>query len=397
MPDLSDFTYTELHTRTWQANEQGYDLSSSSSVIQTCRVSQRDSVSSPREAGVLRLRQNPCYLLKGKIVRGKAGLSYSNEPLERYKTLQVVGPLSLVRPDLSSVDDRTRAAAWGKVYSEVTELRANVALMLAERKESMEAIVDAMGRMAKFYKAMKARDFRHAAALAGVKLSRRRSRRGNANASSKEIASLYLQFTLGLQPTAQDVYNLVTGSLRPIDARIVTSQSEKGEQEVTVDGDLGSWLCNVGYYSRCSVTVRAYVPNDLNWSLHFLDQFGFTNPAALAWELLPLSFVANWFIDMGSFLSQFSAFTGMEIAEISETYTHKCAVLESSFVGPQAQAGYDQGNAMVIDQQRGYYVEKRRILLDKPPILPPQFGPGISDALVGKSITLAALLRQFIR
>lgn len=397
MPEMFDPLYTTLRTRSWQPDALGYDITTDVTTIGSCSVREKVSSNSPRENGVLQYRQNPAYLLKGKIIRGRALIAYANEPLNRYQSVEVVGPLSLARPQLSDNDTELRAAAWGKVYNKVTELRANVALMLAERRESMEVVIDTMARIAKFYKAIKNRDLRHAAALAGLKLSRRRSRRGNANASSKELSNLYLQFTLGLMPTAMDVYNLVAGTLRPLEWNISESMSKNDEQQVMMTGDKGDWNCTVGIRQRCSVHIRATIPDTLAFSANFLDQFGFTNPAALAWELLPLSFVANWFIDMGSFLSQFSAFTGMEITEISETYTAKCAILESSFIGPTPQAGFNDRSATQMLRQGGYFVEKRRVLLQEPPILPPQFGPGISDAMVGKSITLAALVRQFIK
>lgn len=48
-----------------------------------------------------------------------------------------------------------------------------------------------------------------------------------------------------------------------------------------------------------------------NSVFHNLSSFGVTNPASLAWELLPFSFVVDWFLPVGDFLSSLDAEFGM--------------------------------------------------------------------------------------
>jgi len=43
----------------------------------------------------------------------------------------------------------------------------------------------------------------------------------------------------------------------------------------------------------------------------FLAQTGFTNPINLAWEVLPYSFVVDWFIPIGPYLESLSAWDGL--------------------------------------------------------------------------------------
>jgi hypothetical protein len=52
-----------------------------------------------------------------------------------------------------------------------------------------------------------------------------------------------------------------------------------------------------------------FTPSDGPWS-GTLAQLGLTNPLELAWELLPWSFVADWFIPIGDYLSQLDATNG---------------------------------------------------------------------------------------
>jgi hypothetical protein len=43
----------------------------------------------------------------------------------------------------------------------------------------------------------------------------------------------------------------------------------------------------------------------------FAAQTGFTNPINLAWEVLPYSFVVDWFLPIGPYLETLSAFDGL--------------------------------------------------------------------------------------
>lgn len=52
-----------------------------------------------------------------------------------------------------------------------------------------------------------------------------------------------------------------------------------------------------------------------NPTLSFLQQTGFTNPVNLAWELLPLSFVVDWFLPVGKYLESFSYGQGLSFRE----------------------------------------------------------------------------------
>jgi hypothetical protein len=43
-----------------------------------------------------------------------------------------------------------------------------------------------------------------------------------------------------------------------------------------------------------------------------MAQLGFTNPAAIAWEITPFSFVFDWFYQVGDYLNALSVLSGFE-------------------------------------------------------------------------------------
>lgn len=53
---------------------------------------------------------------------------------------------------------------------------------------------------------------------------------------------------------------------------------------------------------------------------HLASQIGVSNPAAIAWELVPFSFVLDWFLPVGNLMSQFSDTNGLDFISAHTTW-----------------------------------------------------------------------------
>jgi len=42
------------------------------------------------------------------------------------------------------------------------------------------------------------------------------------------------------------------------------------------------------------------------------SQLGFVNPVSVAWQLVPFSFVVDWFVNVGQFIGSYTDFVGVE-------------------------------------------------------------------------------------
>jgi len=152
-----------------------------------------------------------------------------------------------------------------------------------------------------------------------VKAARRLDAIGIAKALSVSVtkkpannpAVLWLQYKYAWQPLLQDIHNatvFMANGLREQPLFVASyHESEAGPLPAlrpgwtgTVDGQL-KWGCEVSI----AFGIR-------NKTAYNLNRLGLLNPAALAWELLPLSFVFDWFIPIGNFLDSLSQGIGLE-------------------------------------------------------------------------------------
>lgn len=125
-----------------------------------------------------------------------------------------------------------------------------------------------------------------------------------------EVPDAYLAFQFGVKPLMQDVYAA---------AQIWNSPKFKGvpimghaslTYPYAVIRGSNAWSYNETYKVAvkrvCTISIR-------NPNLASLQQWGLLNPAVVAWDMLPFSFVLDWFVPIGSWLSSFTDFAGIDV------------------------------------------------------------------------------------
>lgn len=378
-------------TRSWQENS--YDNSSYNTVYKTRYLNDKVSQNSPRDVyDELLLRENPCRLYRGVVKRAAVGISLNYGYLKRHTTTSDFSPAALSAPQWSDHEPALRDSAWRSVISDVQEVKANLGQLIAERQSLVNALVSVMTRTHNFISAVKRGDVRKALGVIGLLNGKGRP---SGRHTARDLSGLYLEFQLAILPAAKDIYALANKALRNPYIRASRSRTYKGEFVYTQSSSYGTYTTESGFSTRVNVTAKAYIPNAQFLAANIAQQLGLVNPVALAWELVPLSFVINWFTGIGQFLSQFDAFVGLEIIELSETTTRKQAILSCQF-SLAVQPGFPRGECSAVMRRRpiGHTVEKNRILVPKVPIIRPSF-PLLNGLSVGKLVTLTALLTQF--
>lgn len=124
----------------------------------------------------------------------------------------------------------------------------------------------------------------------------------------KEVGSLWLEFQYGLRPTLQSIHDLVSGeadragnhmTIKSPSGRLGVQAQQQEEKKVV---SKGSWYTDTSVY-RTTFRYKmggTYLPSSSH--LESLSRLSSLNPANILWELLPFSFVIDWFIDVGGTL-----------------------------------------------------------------------------------------------
>jgi len=138
----------------------------------------------------------------------------------------------------------------------------------------------------------------------------------------KMFADLFLEFHFGWSPLVADVYDSIDVLQRDIPAgRIIGRAKKKG-----VVIDISSISGGAKYTNKHCIDVDVVVGATVsvsNPNLALANQLGLVNPASLAWEVVPFSFIVDWFSTVGDFLGSFTEFAGYTINDpFTRTYTH---------------------------------------------------------------------------
>lgn len=171
---------------------------------------------------------------------------------------------------------------------------------LAEGRKTADMLAENASQLARALRAARRGNWGEVAAILGLSRS--------SVLTGKYPANKWLEYQYGWRPLKSDIYNTV----------------EQVKKEVTKDlwikgRGTGTWTDDLDFpYQDLDVTGSA------KWSmktvltgrvtapgLYRMQGLGLLNPAIIAWELLPFSFVFDWFVPVGSVLNALTATAGL--------------------------------------------------------------------------------------
>jgi hypothetical protein len=142
----------------------------------------------------------------------------------------------------------------------------------------------------------------------------------------KSVAENWLALQYGWKPLLMDIHEALRSLANaqiysPNVVRTARGTGKWKTHTVTELGTTSQWYQKTGYrmvttYTNCTIGMRYSIDSNF---VQFLAQTGFTNPINLLWEVLPYSFVVDWFIPIGPYLETLSAFDGLSLVDGFET------------------------------------------------------------------------------
>jgi hypothetical protein len=212
--------------------------------------------------------------------------------------------------------------------------------------------------------------------------------------------SRWLELQYGWRPLISDVYNataLLQKGFEENDSDIVVRGSSQRviplKKNPLVSSIMPDLTVSGSMNYRYRYTVRLRVINEV---LRAMTALGLTNPGSVVWELLPYSFVGDWFVPVGEWINSVTAFAGT-------TFVDAC-VTESYDINGRANSGrfrvttYDQWNDENLTYKYKYVRTKRDKLYSIPSFGQATASQHISEAFsLSHVITSLALLKSSFR
>lgn len=290
--------------------------------------------------------------------------------------------------------DECRRRLTMKLISAIQENRVNLGEIFHTKSQAARMVASSATKIAQALLALKRGNFGGASrALLGSSSS------GSGGGLKNHLGGIpeqWLALRYGWQPAVQDVYN----SLELVHkAWNDGGDAFKAKAHVHISMDplvLERWNGAAHgptlTYRSLSRDVRgnARVQYGVDGSfLSSLSQFGITNPASLAWEILPWSFVYDWFLPIGPFLEALDYRRGLYFKTGSYSFKQETTV-SSAIKSHHVVAGNITGNWSGGSGAGRAFVFTREVLTDFPSVPLPRFKDPVSLTHVANALSLLA-------
>jgi len=279
---------------------------------------------------------------------------------------------------------------------DIIDQKFNFAQFVAERKQVANMINDTVQKVTKVIGYLRKRKFRKALDVLGIT--------HHPGKFSKDLGNNWLALQYGWKPLLADAHGAAehlakNSASRPLFLRVrktvKVSLPEVRTSSTLVDGG-GTYIGPLDWTFSDRTTasmckLEFVVTNDF---IRQGRELGLTDPLTLAWELLPWSFVYDWFLPVGDFLQRLSYDSGLTYVggcSSTKSFQKVSARLRS---GTYSYAGGGlstvSGDALICENHRF-----TRLIYPSPPraVL-----PGFKDPFSATHVANAlALLRGTIR
>lgn len=228
-----------------------------------------------------------------RVGNGVATLTVANSNLSYYASGSAWGRGS--GPTMSELEYRS----WKKLVALIGP-RVNLSLNLLEAAQTAQ-LVCTLSRAV-------IRPLETVAAL--LQRAARKARKPSDSIAIADVPNAYLAYKFGVEPLIKDIYSgaELLASDQPVETQL--GASTRGECRYVLPKVGYAWGHDETYVRAirrgCIVTVS-------NPNVFMMAQTGLINPASVAFEAYPLSFVLNWLWPIGTYLSSFTDFAGLSV------------------------------------------------------------------------------------
>jgi hypothetical protein len=222
--------------------------------------------------------------------------------------------------------------AHARFIQDVKPDTVSLLLAYAERKQSMAMIAHRMQTMLSFSMNLASGKYRKAA----KSLHMERMPKGWRN-PTKGFGDKFLEAHFGWEPIIRDIWScvdLLQNGVPPARAVGFARMSDSSTYMTPVNSSpLWTYDYSSEYMYKIGAKVKVVNPN-----LWLANQLGLVNPAGVAFDAIPFSFVLDWFVNVQQFLEQFTSLWGLELSDQFVTWQRTVKTLKRKY-----SSGYNSG------------------------------------------------------
>lgn len=194
-----------------------------------------------------------------------------------------------------------------KLYDQMDTFRTNLSEIVATRQQTADMITE---KVMGIYRI--ARDVRRGNV-------RQLKKKYGKKPTSKDAAGRFLEYSFGWVPLVGDIYTMANEIHSPPPFEIIVKSSQNSEFK-----KWSTWLGSLKFQGSVHIKAKARMGGQYTVKqpeLKFLRDYGVTDPALIAWEMMPWSFVVDWIYPIGSYLQHRSTFDGIQRLNEFESMT----------------------------------------------------------------------------
>lgn len=345
------------------------------------------------------------------ILDGKAAPGYTNTLVGYLRASLGQTPNSYVASYSGTLNDRGSSnAALQRTLMKSKAMSVNLGQAYAERKQTVNLMMSSVNRLIALALALKKGDVKKARNLVGqfkdaksvsildrtgtrvvAKRLTRVRKSPKREVTPETFANLWLEFQYGWKPFLSDIYGsceLIADTYyrkKPmqVSTQIPFSFKQAAELEdyTNLEGSTFYSYRTLAEEGRSRVVLQFREEDDVN---RFLTRTGIANPALLAWELLPYSFVLDWFVPVGAYLNALDATVGLNFIRGATTVSGTRSV-ESTWkrIGTAGHATMSGSKLRITTK-----VKNRSVYTTVPSPPRPQFNPQLGATRLTSALSL---------
>jgi hypothetical protein len=245
------------------------------------------------------ITEKPLYFKVEKLIRK----AWSGEPDQASYTGWAY-PDPLLDSALTPLRATIYQKAYGRLMAEVSGASSQIGADIGERKQAINSVALHAGQLLKAARALRGGRIPDFFKALGI-------RKHTVRSAASNMGQLWLEYSYGWKPLVEDIHNAVNVLQRPFPFKVVRGRA-KGTYHVHYEQHVASPISDTStdhlWVIRLQLQMKISVSNWVAWRA---NELGLINPVAIAWELVPFSFVVDWFLPIGNYLQSLTDFVGL--------------------------------------------------------------------------------------